>query len=342
MRLNIILGLSIFFFTSIAMAQEAQLPFEQWLAELKKEATDKGYRPETINLAFSEITPPVQKIIKKDRNQPETVQTYDSYLEARINAWKTTHGKRLLKEHSELLKAISAEFGVQPEFIVSIWGMETNFGTYPIKQPIFNALATLAYDKRRGALYRAQFLDALAILDSGFPSYEAMTSSWAGAMGQTQFMPEIYRKYAVDFDNDGKRDIWNSTPDVLASIANRFKTLDWDADQTWGRKVLLPANGETSLPALQASGVTPDRFCKRYKTLGEWRNLQAWAELGVTRIDGTALPTRDIPAALIIADQGDNKGYLVYRNFCSIMGYNPAFKYALSIGLLADAISADE
>ena len=322
--------------TASALKQDPA--FSAWLKKLRSEASQQGVSTATLDQVFAEITPPVKKIIEKDRKQPEVVQTYAAYLNARVNDWKTVKGQKQLVEHSDVLSQVARRYDVQPRFIVSIWGMETNFGTYPIKEPIFNVLATLAYDNRRAAFFRSQFLDALRIVDSGFPLYKDMKSSWAGAMGQPQFMPESYLKYAVDFDNDGKKDIWGSKADVFGSIANYFKARDWQQDQTWGRKVLLPPGGEQSLLASQEKGLKPDKFCKKYKSLGVWRDLQEWQRLGVRRANGKALPARSIPAALVMADSGDNQAYIVYRNFCTIMSFNPSFKYALSIGLLSDLI----
>jgi len=315
---------------------ETVKPFEQWLAELREESTALGVSKTTIDLAFSEITAPVKRIIKQDRSQPEVVQTYNSYLTARVNTWKKDKGQKFLNEHAILLKEIAQAFGVQPRFIVAIWGMETNYGTFPLKESVFNVLATLAYDTRRGKFFRAQFLSAIRMLDSDFPDYKNMKSSWAGAMGQPQFMPESYFRYAVDFDKDGKKDIWDTKADIFASIANYFKTREWRDDQTWGRVVLLPANGEQSLPGKQAEGLSPAKTCSRFKTLGVWRDLQEWQKLGVRKEFGADLPKVSISAALVLGDPNDNQAYLVYQNFCTIMSYNPSFKYALSIGLLSD------
>jgi membrane-bound lytic murein transglycosylase B len=328
-------------FQSPALAQEMP-SFDSWLQALKEESLQRGISAKTVERAFSEITPPVARIVENDRQQPEVVQTYADYLGARVADWKGEQGLALMEEHSVLLDKVARAYGVQARFIVAIWGMETNFGTYPLREPLFNVLATLAYDQRRGDMFRAQFLAALSILDSGYPPYEKMKSSWAGAMGQPQFMPESYLEYAVDFDGDGNRNIWDSRADVFASIANYFKTRDWKDDQTWGRKVALPANGENTLPGEQADGLQPDPDCARFKSLGVWRDLQEWQKLGVRRENGSALPRRSIPAALVIADPGDNEGYLVYRNFCTIMSYNPSFKYALSIGLLSDMLVPEQ
>ncbi len=333
-------------YQNIVYAQQDNLDkgdeaFTNWLNELRHEALDNGISEATIDLAFSEVTPPVKRIIEKDRNQAEVVQTYSKYLNDRVSEWKINKGRELLEEHDELFNVIAQDFGVQPRFIASIWGMETNYGTHPITEPVFNILATLAYDTRRAVLFRAQFLAALTMLDSGFPAYEQMTSSFQGAMGQAQFLPENYLRLAIDYDGDGKRDIWDTEADVFASIANHLKSGGWQYDQTWGLAVLLPQGGESTLLASRSEGLRPDQYCKRYTSLGVWRDLQEWQELGVRCEDGTDLPTRSIPAALIVADPGDDKGYIVYRNFCTIMRYNPAFKYALSIGLLSDTFESE-
>ncbi len=325
-------------FTSTALMAQDKPDFEIWLAELREDAIAEGFSEANIALAFSEITPPVQRIISNDRSQPERVQTYDDYLAARVSDWKIRNGKSRMSEHRGLLQEIGEQYGVQPRFIVAFWGMETNFGTYPISEPLFNTLATLAYDNRRAAFFRKQFMAALSMLESGFPSYDMLKSSWAGAMGQSQFIPESYLAYAVDHDGDGKKDIWNTEADVFASIANYIKARGWRDDLTWGRVVKLPPGGEESLRASASDGLTPDRFCSRYGSLGVWRDLQDWQALGVRRPDGSDLPTRSIPAALVYADSGDDEAYIVYRNFCSIMSYNPALKYALSIGLLSDLV----
>ena len=312
--------------------------FQTWLAELRIEAEGRGYSQISIELAFSEIREPVERIVANDRNQAEVVETYTGYISRRVTEWKRINGIRLMIEHQLLLNDIAAEYGVQPRFMVSIWGMETNFGTFPITEPLFSALATLAYDQRRAEFYRTQFFAALSILHSGFPPYEKMKSSWAGAMGQSQFIPESYLRYAVDHDKNGVRDIWDSEADVLASIANYLRSSGWRDDETWGRRVTLPLGGENTLPTSQNAGLSPADQCKQYGSLGVWRDLQEWQALGVRREDGSDLPRRSIPAALVLADPGDDEAYIVYQNFCSIMRYNPAFKYALSIGLLSDLV----
>lgn len=311
--------------------------FKAWIDDVRKEALERGIKTETLDQVLPNITP-IERVITRDRNQPEIKQPYQAYITARVSDWRKNKGALMMAEHDATLKAAAEKYGVQERFIASIWGIETNYGTVPLSYSVFDAVATLAYDKRRAARFRRELFAALEILDQGYAPYEDMKGSWAGAMGQPQFMPEAYLKFAVDHDGDGIKDIWNNKVDVFASIANYLKSYGWDSTKTWGRKVKLPKGGEQSLQAAQETGLEPARWCAAYKTLGVWRDLQEWQELGVRRITGKDLPERSIPAALVVADEGDDEGYLVYSNFCSIMRYNPSFKYAIAVGLLSDAI----
>jgi len=320
-----------------AIPVEEDAAFKVWLEGVRTEAIERGISEATLDLALANVKP-IVRVIKRDRNQPEVKQPYLKYLKSRVSPWRKEKGAKLVLEHGDDLKAVSERYGVQGRFVAAIWGIETNYGTVPLSYSVFDAVATLAYDKRRAARFRRELFAALEILDSGETSFDQMKGSWAGAMGQPQFMPENYLKYAQDFDGDGSRDIWKSKLDVFASIANYLKSYGWRDDQTWGRKVKLPVGGETSLVGKQEEGIVPDRICKPFKSMGVWRDLQDWQALGVRRLSGADLPERSIPAALIVGDKGDDEGYLVYRNFCSVMRYNPSFKYALAVGLLSDVI----
>lgn len=312
--------------------------FLAWLEGVRSDALEDGVSAETLDEVLPTIRP-LERVIQRDRNQAEVVQTYAHYLSRRVTDWRRTKGKAMYSEHAEALKAAATQHGVQSRFVTAIWGIETNYGTVPLSYSVFDAVATLAYDKRRADRFRRELMAALKIYDTGTVSLDQMKGSWAGAMGQPQFMPENYLKLAVDQDGDGFADIWSSKDDVFGSVANYLKSFGWRDDQTWGRLVQLPPGGEQSLQADQKDGVTPDRWCKAYKSMGAWRDLQDWQALGVRKIDGSDLPSRSLSAALIIGDEGDDQGYLVYRNFCSIMRYNPSFKYALSVGLLSDIIA---
>ncbi len=310
--------------------------FQSWLTEFRTEALGKGITAATLD----RILPTIQqqrRVIEADRNQAEFVETYADYLE-RVSPRRIEMGQQLMVDHSEMISAAAQAHGVQPRFVAAILGMESNYGTFPITEPLFNVIATLAYDSRRPEQFRAQLLAAFEIVDKGYATAEMMKSSWAGALGAPQFMPDSYLRLAVDEDGDGTRDLWRMGPDVIGSVANYLKDAGWQENQTWGRVVSLPPGGEQSLPAPQNTGMPRDETCRRYATMGAWRDLSEWQELGVRKADGTDLPTRPIEAALIIGDEGDDKGYLVYRNFCSLLRYNPSFKYALGVSLLSDAI----
>jgi membrane-bound lytic murein transglycosylase B len=311
--------------------------FQVFLSEIRGMAVERGIRAATIDSILPTISLH-RRVVEADRSQSEFVDTYEYYLR-RVSPRRIERGQTFMAEHGEMFRRVSADYGVQPRFIAAIIGLESDYGTFPITEPLFDVLATLAFDGRRGAQFRAQLLAALEIVDKGYATADELKSSWAGAVGVPQFTPSNVLEIAVDHDRDGRIDLWNVGPDVVASVANYLKRAGWRADQTWGREVTLPPDGEDKLVAPISEGVMPDEACRRYESLGAFRRLADWQMLGVRRSDGGDLPARNLPAALIVGDRGDQRGYLVYRNFCSLMRYNPAFRYALSVGLLADAIA---
>ncbi len=312
--------------------------FQTFLREVRGTAVERGIRAETLDA----ILPGVRirrQAVQADRSQAEFVDTYERYLR-RVSPQRIERGQALMVEHGEMITRVAADYGVQPRFIVAIIGLESNYGTFPIDEPLFDVVATLAFEGRRAAQFRAQFLAALEIVDKGLATPEQMKSSWAGALGVPQFTPTNVLEIAVDHDRDGRIDLWNVGPDVVASVARYLQRTGWRADQTWGREVALPAGGEDTLAAPMPDGTEPPAVCRSYESLGAFRNLGDWQARGVRSADGGDLPARDLPAALIVGDRGDDRGWLVYRNFCSLMRYNPAFRYALSVGLLADALAS--
>lgn len=319
-----------------AASADSDAAFAAWLQDFRRDALARGISASTLDAVLPTIRQERQ-VVQADRAQAEFVNTYANYLQ-RVNTARIDAGKRLMREHGDMIREVSAHYGVQPRFVVAILGLESNYGAFPITQPLFSVIATLAFDGRRAEFFRNELYAALDIVDKGYASADMMKSSWAGALGIAQFTPSSYLNLAVDHDGDGRIDLWSMGPDVIASVANYLKSHGWRDDQTWGRVVSLPPGGEKSLVAPQEAGLTPDASCRSFTTTGAWRSLPDWQALGVRRENGSSLPSRDLPAALLIGDEGDNKGYLVYRNFCSIMRYNPAFRYALSVSLLADAI----
>jgi membrane-bound lytic murein transglycosylase B len=326
----------------LGLAQEVadadnEAAFQSWLVEFRNEALERGISEQTLDEVLPQISQQRQ-VIQQDRNQAEFDNSYSRYLQ-RVNNNRIEAGKELMAEHGDMIREVSAHYGVQWRFVVAILGLESNYGSFPITEPLFSVVATLAFDGRRGDMFRNELIAALQIIDNGYATVDMMKSSWAGALGIVQFTPSSFLRLAVDHDGDGRIDLWTMGPDVIASVANYLASFGWREDQTWGREVSLPPGGEQSLAAPQSAGMTPDATCRSFRTMGAWRPLEDWQQLGVRRSDGSDLPTRNLPAALLMGDEGDDKGYLVYRNFCSIMRYNPAFRYALSVSLLADEIA---
>jgi membrane-bound lytic murein transglycosylase B len=230
-----------------------------------------------------------------------------------------------------ILRTVETEFDVQRRFLLAIWGIETRFGRSMGRTPVFRALATLAWEPRRAAFFRGELFDALTMVSRGHIEASSMTGSWAGAMGQTQFMPSSYLKYAVDVDHDGRRDIWRSTADALGSIASYLKGYGWASDHTWGREVQVPPAARAAIAAV------PKRTegCYAIRNMTERVPLDDWQRIGVRSIDGTALPRADLMAGLV--DVGERQ-FLVYPNYDAILGYNCAHYYALTVTLLADRL----
>lgn len=308
--------------------------FEDYVQRLKQEAIQKGFEQELVDQAFANLSYK-EKVVKADKNQPEFVQTLDTYLPKRINKWVVNRANKLYQNKKALLNEIGQEFGVQPRFIVALWGLESSFGKHRGKMPVIASLVTLAYEGRRESLYRPQIFKALKIVQEGEITLDELKGSWAGAMGQTQFMPSSFHRYAVDYDGDGKRDIWNTEADVFASIANYLKTEGWNDDLTWGREVLLPTQFDTT------QGIPP-KTRGRKNWLAQWQKTQKplaeWKKVGVMRINGKPLPVRSIEAALLFPDDEKGRAYLAYDNYKVLMHWNRSYYFVTSVGVLADQI----
>jgi membrane-bound lytic murein transglycosylase B len=298
----------------------AAASFAPWLEELRREARAAGIGAATLERALRGLEP-LPRVIELDRKQPERRFTFAEYRERVVNATRIERGRRLRAEHGALLAQVQAEYGIPSDIIVALWGIESNFGETQGSFPVIAALATLAWDGRRASFFRKELLAALRVLDKGHVAPARMYGSWAGAMGQCQFMPTTFLAYAVDADGDGRRDIWDSLPDVFASIANYMRGAGWRSGYRWGRAVALPR---------AASGLTTG--------LEHKASLARWAELGLRRADGAPLPEEPIRASLVVPDAGDGAAFLVYDNFRSLMVWNRSTYFALSVGLLADEL----
>lgn len=265
---------------------------------------------------------PQPRVLELDRKQPEFTQTFADYLYKRVTPKRIKQGRRLRHDYAEFLSRLTARYGVPGRYLLAFWGLETNFGGYLGTMPTLDSLATLACDERRSKYFTGELMTALRLLDRDALAPRDMHGSWAGAMGQTQFMPSAYRKYAVDGDHDGHINLWKSERDALASAANFVAKLGWHKGERWGREVLLPKG----FPYAQ-SGLT------------NRRPLRHWARLGVTLTDHRPLPAIDMEAAVLLPAGHAGPAFLVYRNFDVIMSWNRSEYYALAVGLLADRIA---
>lgn len=319
-----------------ALAQEPQLPFEDWLAIVIAEAREQGIREDIIQQALVPVTP-IPQVISNDRSQAEFTETFEQYLEKRVTQWRIDTGRARMAQHHDLLEQVGEHYGVEPRFIVAFWGIETNYGNFTGGTDVIRALVTLAYDPRRADYFRRELFSALQILNEGHITHADMKGSWAGAMGQSQFMPSSFVQYAQDFDGDGRRDIWTTPADVFASIAQYLKAADWRDDQTWGREVQLPADYQARASEWQQPPAQHSCSVVRHHT--QMLPLAQWQEIGVRRIDGSDLPDNDFVASIIQPDGPEGRAFLTYQNFRAILRYNCANNYALSIGHLADRLA---
>jgi membrane-bound lytic murein transglycosylase B len=307
--------------------------FAAYLAQVKQLALDEGISTSTVNTALDGLVRD-ERVIGFDRRQPEFVQTFKQYLSARVTNFRKQEGLRLLQHHKALLAKVKAAYGVEPEYIVAFWGLETSFGRYQGKYSIVRSLATLGHDPRRSGFFTNELIKALRILDEGHIPADRFVGAWAGAMGQSQFMPGSFLSYAQDFDRDGKKNIWQSEADVFASIANYLRASGWETGQGWGRAVELPVS--LGPGSLQADSY--DTSCRALKHHTRQLPAREWRAMG---LDVTGL-VQDRDYALVNPDEGVRTTYLVGGNFRSILRYNCANKYAVSVGLLADYYASQE
>ena len=307
-----------------------QPPFDEWLRGVRDEAKSRGIRDVTLDKALTGLEP-LPVVLERDRSQAEIVETLDKYLEQHVSAKVVRTARERRSAQSAVLQKVSAKYGVPPGILVAVWGLESNFGRFSGVRPTIQTLATLAYDPRRSAMFREELFDALSILDSGDVEPAAMRGSWAGALGQPQFMPSSFLLYAQDFDGDGRRDIWKSTPDVLASIGNFLAAKGWTRDQAWGREVRVP---DTTLQALAQTAPFQTEGCLARRQMTVPLPLSEWKKLGLRTRTGSPLPDADVPASLV---SGVKRYFLVYPNYQAILEYNCVNAYGISVGLLADA-----
>ncbi|GGC64118.1 lytic transglycosylase [Marinobacter halophilus] len=294
--------------------------FNECKQTLQTKAIDAGVSESTARAVMADVNY-LERVIELDRRQPEFTTTFADYFNRRVNEARISKGREMLETHRELLDQVTRETGVPAPYLVSFWGLETNYGSYFGKMPVPSSLATLACDPRRTTFFTEQFVAALKIIDEGAIPAEQMEGSWAGAMGHVQFMPTVFLQHAVDGDGDGRRDLWNSLPDAMMSAGRFLQSMGWDGDYRWGREVLLPDSFDFSM------------------TDGRRLPLSEWRSLGITDAFGKSLAQEPIEAALVVPSGHQGPAFLVYSNFRVIMGWNRSEFYAVSVGHLADRIA---
>jgi len=299
------------------------LTFSEWQAAFRVEALKAGIRPDVFDRAFAGVTPDMS-VVKADRSQPEFTRPVWEYLEGAISPLRVRKGQALLNQYADILQIMEQRYGVDREALVAVWGMESSFGQFQGTQYVIRSLATLAFEGRRPAFAQAQLLAALEILQHGDVEPEKMIGSWAGAMGQTQFIPTTYNTHAVDFDGDGRRDIWNDPADALASTAHYLQSSGWQRGQPWGFEVQLASNFDYSLADASTR-----------------RSVAQWQQLGLKLPDGSPLPAgyAQQQAALLLPAGYRGPAFLVMDNFRAILKYNNSSSYALAVGLLSQRFS---
>jgi membrane-bound lytic murein transglycosylase B len=301
--------------------------FGSWLQGFRRDALAHGISQGTVDLALGSVEPE-PSVLERDRQQAEFTLDLQAYLKRRLTKEAVREARKMWHAHRALATRVGKAYGVDPRLLIAVWGLESNFGRFSGVRPSVPTLATLAFDGRRADLFKGELLDALAIVDHGDISLEKMKGSWAGALGQVQFLPSSYLAFAVDFDKDGRRDIWSSLPDVLASIANYLKGHGWTPGETWGYPVTVPqsaADGMASI-GLRTEG------CRAVRELTPPRPLKEWGTIGITRTGGAPLPQSSGAASLL---RIEDHAWLVTGNYEALLAYNCAHTYAISVATLA-------
>lgn len=300
-------------------AHSATPEFQSCLANLQERARQQSFPPHAI--ATIGAMEQQQQVLELDRKQPEFTQTFGKYLANRLTNERIRKGRELYIHHRAFLDQLSRQYGVPGQYLVAFWGLETNFGSYLGNMPTLDSLATLACDPRRDGYFTSEFLTALRVMEREALQPEQMRGSWAGAMGHTQFMPSNYLKYAIDGDGDGRKNLWSSERDALASAANFLSQIGWQRDFRWGREVVLPQGFDYS-----------------HAGRNNGRPIKEWREMGVRGANGTELPPTELTGSILVPAGHRGPAFLIYGNFAVIMKWNRSENYAISVGLLADRI----
>ncbi|WP_413738717.1 lytic transglycosylase domain-containing protein [Sodalis sp. RH21] len=308
--------------TMLSQQQRDPAQFPAYLDQLKSDALAQGINAGVVEQAFAQ-THFVDRVVSADRNQLENKVTLDDYLQRVLPPWKIAQAQEMYQRYQSQLAQVSARYGVPARYIVALWGMESGFGKIQGREDVISALSTLAFEGRREAFFKSELFAALRILQQNEVGIDQLKGSWAGAMGQSQFMPSSYLRYGADGDGDGKIDIWNNVMDVFASTANYLATEGWKPGQGWGQEIRLPAGFAPELAGLKDP---------------QAKTVAAWSGQEIAALDGSPLAASSQRAWVIIPDDNQGRAFLVYDNFRTIMRWNRSYYFAISIGTLADAV----
>ena len=337
-----LLGIGIALLAALTVAGPAaaqdEAGFQAYLPELRAQAIREGVRPATIEAVFPTLTYSA-RVVELDRQQPgnpgsTATPPFAPYKARHVDAARIGRGRTAYAANRARLARVEAETGVPESIMVAIWGHETNYGSYTGNFDLLRSLATLAYEGRRRSLFAGEFIATLKIMDRGIPR-STLVGSWAGATGNPQFLPSIYLRLARDGDGDGRADIWNSQADTLASIGNYFVNAGWRAGQPWGFAVTVPAGFDRSG---QRNRLVSPRCPRVFERHSAWRTMAEWRALGIVP-QGVRWPGDDVLATLMEPDGPGATAYLLTGNYRVILDYNCSNFYALSVGLLADAVA---
>jgi len=320
-RSLLLAGVFLLTLSGISSAEPLAQSFSSWLQDLRTEALAAGISKKTLDQALHDIAGPLPRVIELDRNQPEFKQTTQEYVATRVNNKRVAEGKIMLRRYPTWLGRVEETHRVQRQYLLALWGIETSYGKHSGGFSVIESLATLAHDGRRSAYFRGELLNALRILDARHIPLQRMKGSWAGAMGQCQFMPSTFLNYAIDADGDRHINIWSSVPDVFASAANYLAQSGWNPDQGWGEEVTLPPDFDGSRVGLDTR-----------------LSVARWQALGVLPLAGNTFSSPELEASLIMPDGETGAAYLVYENFRVLRKWNRSNAFAIAVGTLADRI----
>jgi len=307
----------------LASAQDSQksTSFVEYLDALKLDAKEQGIQNDIVERVFPKIKP-FKRAVFTEKTQAEPKTSLETYLPTMVPEWKVEKARSLFKQHSVELNAIGDKYGVQPRFIVALWGIVSDFGTDSGRLPLFSVLASSAYEGSKETFFRDEFFATLKIMVQDNIDFDDLQGAWTGHMGQTHFTPSQYLSFAQDGDGDGKKDIWNNTQDTFASLAYYLQQAGWKSDSTWGRQVLVPKE-----------------FDRSHTSFDIKKTFSQWSALGVTRFDGSKLPSRDdMQISLIMPDGAFGRKYLVYDNYRALLEWNGSDYFALSVTYLSERI----